>query len=122
MEEILIMSKKYRLRKDLSTQHQGRTLYRVQLLEDINGYPKGSIGGYVENENNLSQDGGCWVSGDAKVYGDAIISGDVWVLEETKVFGDIVVVWNIWMNRNVYVCGNDTSLTVDILRTRLVLG
>ena len=33
----------------------------------------GLIGGWIENEKNLSQDGNAWVYGNARVYGNAAI-------------------------------------------------
>ena len=57
-------------------QHEGITLKRIRRLND------GKLGGFIQTEENLSHDGGCWVSetarvyGNAKVYGDARISGN----------------------------------------------
>ncbi|MET3589500.1 hypothetical protein ABID23_000582 [Bartonella silvatica] len=31
---------------------------------------EGDLGGYIENESNLSYKNNCWVAGNAKVYGD----------------------------------------------------
>ena len=53
---------------------------RVVALIDFGNVKTGDVGGFVESENNLSHDGLCWVSGDARVYGDCsktptVISG-----------------------------------------------
>ena len=70
--------KKYRLTEE-TTKVGNRTLYRIQALRDFGNVKEGDIGGYIESEKNLSQDGSAWVSGDAWVYGDADIktTGDI---------------------------------------------
>ena len=58
----------------------GVTLHRVK-------YVNGEIGGWIEKESNLDQDGHARVSGDAWVYGDARVSGDAWVSGDARVYG-----------------------------------
>jgi hypothetical protein len=43
-------------------------LRRIRRLSD------GMVGGYIESAKNLAQDGTCWVSGNARVYGNARVS------------------------------------------------
>jgi hypothetical protein len=66
--------RKYKLSKE-AIKYDGRTLYRIKALKNIGEFPydvhKGDFGGYVENEENLSQEGRCWIYNDAKVYGNA---------------------------------------------------
>lgn len=64
---------KYELTEE-TIEYKGRILRRVKSIESTKFAAEGSIGGFVESENNLSGD--AWVSGDAKVYGDAEVSGD----------------------------------------------
>ena len=71
---------KYKLTEE-TIRVNGRTLYRVEALKDFGDVKKGIKGGYVEKEENLSQNGDCWVSDDAKVYGDAI------VCDNAKIYG-----------------------------------
>ena len=65
--------KKFRL-TDETIEYQGLTLHRIQALRDftVQGMEvsAGEMGGYLEKESNLSQDGDAWVSGNAWVYGD----------------------------------------------------
>ena len=46
-------------------------------MEVFGNVKKGDLGGWIEKEDNLSQEGDCWVFGDAWVYGDArsIVTG-----------------------------------------------
>ena len=52
-------------------------LHRIRALIDVNEkVPKGSLGGYVQSENNLSQEGECWI------YDQAICCEEATVEEE----------------------------------------
>jgi hypothetical protein len=46
-------------------------LYRIRALKGFGEAMVGDLGGYVESERNLAQDGSCWVSGAAQVSGRA---------------------------------------------------
>ena len=65
------MDKKYEL---IESDIKG--LYRVKALKDFGYVKKGDIGGYVENPNNLSHEGYCWVYDNAKIYDEARIYGN----------------------------------------------
>ena len=85
---------KYKLGKK-----ESNGLCRIIALLDFGGIKKGDIGGYVNSKDNLSQEGLCWVYGDAwvsgtaqvsgtaRVYGDAQVSGDAWVYGDAQVYG-----------------------------------
>jgi len=66
--------KKYELVRDQSIEVGGRTLYRIRALKDFGDVRRGDAGGYVETEDNLSQDGDCWVYGNAIVCGNEIVT------------------------------------------------
>ena len=76
--------------------------FRIRALRDIPCHDvcKGSLGGFVEGEHNLSQEGDCWISGNASVLdtasvqGDALVSGDAMVLESAQVSGTSIVSGN----------------------------
>lgn len=59
-----------------------RALYRIQALRDGPWGPVGTLGGWIERESNLAQDGECWVGGEALVWGGTRVSGDSWVYGE----------------------------------------
>ena len=64
----------------------------------------GELGGYVESEDNLSQEGAAWVLDDARVYGKARVGGNALVYERANVYGDAVVRGNahVYGNAQVY--------------------
>ena len=114
--------KKYKLTNEVNE----RGLHRIVALRDIPGHgvEAGDLGGFVESEKNLSQDGDAWVGGDAQVYGralvfenalvcddayisgDACIFGDAWVRDNAQVFGNAQVYDNARVTENVQVFGN----------------
>ena len=83
------MNDKYEL---INKQPNG--LYQIRALKDFSNVSKGDLGGFIEQENNLSVDGNAWVSDNAEVYGDA------------RVFGNARVSGNAWVSGNLEVSGN----------------
>ena len=79
---------KYELTAE-SKVHMGVTLRRVRALKDVrNGVRVGDLGGWVESEKNLTQDGAAWVSGNAIVSGNARVSGNAIVSGNAGVSGN----------------------------------
>lgn len=101
-------TKKYKLTEE-TINVDGRTLYRIEALTYFGDVKQGDKGGFIENENNLTQYGKCWVydnatvsgyamvhnnatvSGNAKVNGNAIIHEDAKVYGDAKVSGNAIV-------------------------------
>ena len=49
----------------------GHILYRIKALSSFGYVSAGDLGGFLESEKNLSQNGNAWVFGNAEVYGNA---------------------------------------------------
>ena len=84
--------KKYELTDEV-IEHNGHTLHRIKSLKDFNfgkthWVHKGDLGGFIESEKNLSQDGDCWVDDDAKVYQNAYIMDNACIIDNAEIFGD----------------------------------
>ena len=79
------MSRKYKL-TDETKEFNGIVLYRIQALKSFGVVREGDLGGWVEKESNLSQDGNAWIFGDAEVYGDAEVSGNAMVFGDTEIY------------------------------------
>lgn len=92
-------TKKYKIRKDLSYTFDGHKLYRVEALKDFGNVKKGSVGGFIEKEDNLSQEGNCWIFLDAKVYGNAKVFGNAIINGFAQVCDNSVVFDNAQVNR-----------------------
>lgn len=78
-------SKKYEILLDTKTYFKGRVLYRIRALKDFADVKAGDLGGYIQRERNLSQEGNCWVYDDAKVHNGAQ------VYDNAKVYGSAIV-------------------------------
>lgn len=65
--------KKYKL-TDETIEFKGRTLYRIEALRNFRDVKAGDKGGFVESEENLSQEGDCWIYGDTKVIENAVVA------------------------------------------------
>lgn len=63
-------SRKYEL-TNISIEFGERTLYRIRALKDFADVKKGDLGGWVSSENNLSQEGNCWIYNEAKCMDNA---------------------------------------------------
>lgn len=74
--------KKFELTTEFITNMLGKKLFRIKALIEFGNVKAGELGGYVEKEENVSQNGNAWVFGNARVSGDARVSGNAWV------FGD----------------------------------
>lgn len=55
----------------------GKVLHRIRAVRSFNGVKKGQLGGFIESEDNLSQNGNAWICSNAEVYGDARVYGDI---------------------------------------------
>ena len=66
-------------------------LHRIKALKNFGHIAKGDLGGYVEKEENLSQEYECWVYGNAKVYGDAYVSDFSSISSNAKIFDNAMV-------------------------------
>ena len=83
-------------------------LHRIRRLSD------GKLGGWIESEDNLSQEGNCWIDdeasvyGHAKVYGNAYVGGKARVYDNAKVFGNARVYGNdlCFINNNAKIYDN----------------
>ena len=67
--------KKFELTSEFVT-FLGKKLFRIKALISFGNVEEGELGGYVEKEENLSNDGNAWVYGNAEVFGNARVYGD----------------------------------------------
>lgn len=100
------------------------SMLRIIALKDFRDVKTGDLGGLIENLDNLSQDGNCWVydnavvrdnakiksnaiiAGDASIHGNASISGDAIIRDRVNVGGNAVVHGNALIYGDVTIYGN----------------
>lgn len=88
------MKRKYEILKDQFITLNGHTLYRIKLLKAVCNISPGILGGFIESEDNLSQEGDCWVAEEAAVYGHSIVIENAWVGGSSRVYGHSVICGN----------------------------
>ena len=59
------------------TEETTNGLHRIRALKDFANVKAGELGGWIESERNLSHEGNCWVSEDARVSGNAWVYGKI---------------------------------------------
>ena len=102
-------NKKYRLTTESLVLCFGKKLYRIEALKDFGDIRKGEKGGFVETEDNLSQEGYCWIADDAMVYDDAKVSENALVYDNARVLKRARVYGNAIVSDKVCV-GNDAQV------------
>jgi len=105
--------KKYKILKKVTVLHiRGRKLYRIQALKDFGIVKKGDIGGWIEKESNLSQEGDCWIYNNAivcesaKVFDNAEVRDSAVVCEAAEVFDNSYVIGNSFVSGGSKIYGN----------------
>ncbi|WP_375615309.1 hypothetical protein [Bartonella sp. AC10YNML] len=71
-------------------------LYRIKALKDFADIKAGTLGSFIEKEDNLSHDGNCWV------YDEALVFKNGHVYENARVFGNAVTCGHIYGHARVY--------------------
>ena len=100
---------KFEIVKNESVRINGVELYRIRALIDFGDVCAGEFGGYIQHERNLSQSGNAWVYGNAMVSDNALVSGsaqvygDALVQGNAQIFGDARVYGNAWVRGDALV-------------------
>ena len=101
--------KKYKL-TNKTIKVNNHILHRIQALKEFENFSitihKDELGGWVESEDNLSQDGECWILDNAKVYGDAMVCGNAKVKDNAKIYGNVMVLENAKIFGNAEIFGH----------------
>ena len=79
---------------------------KIKAIKSFNGIRKGSLGGWIESEDNLSQEGDCWILHEAKVFRKAKVSENAKVKDNACIYGNACVRGNAKISGNAEVYGN----------------
>ena len=83
--------KKYRLIKDSRIWQYDRAIYRIQALRDFSDVKKGDLGGFVESEDNLSQEGDSWIYDMAQAVEKSRVEGDACLRDCAQMYGSSIL-------------------------------
>lgn len=76
------MTKKYKFVDTIN--FNGKTVQQIQALRAFGNVKKGTVGGWIESESNLSHEGNCWITDGSIVCGDSKVTGDIVVSKSTR--------------------------------------
>lgn len=97
------------------------TLYQIRALRDFTCpfklnpddeildqtlVKKGELGGYIQKEENLSHEGGCWIFDDAEVRDNARVEGNARLVGRSLVRDNAIVKGYSCLSASAYVWGN----------------
>ena len=77
-----------------------KSLFRIVALKDFSNVKKGDLGGLIEKEGNLDQQGNCWVYDNARIIGDAFVG------DNARVYGNARIIGDAFVGDNARVSGN----------------
>ncbi len=81
-------------------------LHRIRAAKSFPDVRKSTLGGWIEKESNLSQNGNSWIADNAMVFGDAVVCDDAIVRENAVVYDDATVKEDASVRGNAVVSGN----------------
>ena len=110
--------KKYELVKDDKINICGIELFRIKSLIKFSAAGGEELGGYIEKENNLDQNGNAWVSRNARVFGNAWVSGDAEVSGNARVFGNAWVSGDAEVSRDAEVTKSNDLIVIGPIGSR----
>jgi hypothetical protein len=111
--------KKYELTAE-TKEIGGKILHRIRALIDIplHDVKAGDLGGWIEAERNLSQEGSAWVADEAWVTGSAWVTDSAWVTGAAWVRGNARVTGNAWVRGNARVMESSDCITIGAIGSR----
>ena len=85
---------------------------RIKALESLDPYGLdgdvnvGDLGGWIESEENLSQDGMCWVDEEAVIVGKAVVKDNAYVCGRSTIKGEAIICDNSTVDDDSIIAGN----------------
>ena len=76
---------KYTIQEPARQLPDGRKVKRIKALRDFGNVKEGTIGGFVEADDNLSHDGLCWIADDAMALGWSRITRDAQLRDRARI-------------------------------------
>lgn len=103
-------SQKYEILKEEKNKSLGTECYRIRALKDLpsHGVKKGDLGGWIESDKNLSQEGDCWVDGNAAVLDNACVKDNALVTDEAYIADNAIVQDNAVVSNGAEVINSAT--------------
>lgn len=100
--------KKYEIIKTDYIEYKNRKLFRIKAIRNFSYIRKGELGGYVQNENNLSHAGECWAFDNSKILDNAIVK------DNAQICDDVILQDNAIVEDNAFIAGT-MSIKDDVI-------
>lgn len=97
---------KYELTQETKTIYVTKQYHRIRARKDFLDIKAGDSGGWIEREENLSQEGNAWICDDAKAGANAQVKGNAMIDGFAHVDGNARVDGNAWVSDDAHVGGN----------------
>ena len=95
-----------------------RILNRIRALKDFGDVKAGDLGGWIEKEENLSHEGGCWVYDEAKVYNNVKIYNNVRIGGSAKIEGSAKIGGNATIKGGAVIKSTSDYITISPIGSR----
>lgn len=100
------MDKKYEIVTTDTSRYNGATIYRIKALKtfEIKGYCTvniGDLGGYVQSEKNLSQEGNCWITDKSIVCAGAVVKENALVKDRSCIYDKAIIAGNAIVSHSI---------------------
>lgn len=110
--------KNFRLTDETKVLRNGTIVHRIEALPGNSRVPAGTLGGWVEDEHNLSGD--AWIADDAVAYGGAVVSGSALLCDDAQAYDDAQIFGGAYVGgeAEVYGCAMvyDNAIIADKAR------
>lgn len=98
-------------------------LHRIQALKPLHGrVGAGELGGFVQSEQNLSQEGACWIYDDAICCGEAVVEQDAELHDGAVATGHSVITGDACMYGHAWAGGNCRIQSGEVKEDAVVAG
>lgn len=118
---IFTIQKKYKITQLSHPQYPW--LHRIQALKTINEWVEaGELGGFVQSEQNLSQEGACWIYDDAICCGEAVVKQDAELHDGAAAAGFSIITGDACMYGRAWAKGNCWIQSGEVKDDAVVAG
>lgn len=93
--------------------------YRIRALRNFGDVKKGDLGGLIRSEQNLSQEGDCWIYDNAFADDNSMVCGNAKIYDDVLIGHDSIVCDNARLYRNSSIC-HDCIVSGDAILTKSI--
>ena len=108
---------------DIDYHQKDYFVYQIKALKDFADVKAGDLGGYVASEENLSQEGNCWIYDNAMAIHDARVTDNAIVKDEASIRDKAFLGQDVVVSKNAIVRGNAACVgSVTITDIAIIQG